>query len=126
MDSLFLLSTPEISQNGPKYLITIEIQHVVMDYHGEFINTNSRQNWESSNSFVLPVMPTTLSNVCRLLQIHYILKVGLENEKGYEIVHMQFPITVATVPFRIPNSANSPTLKYGASSIFRHIRNPQK
>uniref|UniRef100_A0A914VSW8 Arrestin C-terminal-like domain-containing protein n=1 Tax=Plectus sambesii TaxID=2011161 RepID=A0A914VSW8_9BILA len=55
----------------------------------------------------LPVVPATLIGVCRLIQIYYVLKVCLEDEKSNESLPMDFPLTVATVPYRIPNSSMS-------------------
>jgi len=33
--------------------------------------------------------------------------------KSMEDLHMHFPITIATVPFRIPNSNQPPAIRYG-------------
>lgn len=80
-----------------------EAQHLVLEYKGQPIKPHSRTKWDSAGSLVLPVMPTTLLGICRLLQVYYVLKVGLDTDKTNDIVQMHFPITVATVPFRIPN-----------------------
>jgi hypothetical protein len=40
-------------------------------------------------------------------------QVNLEFEKSGDDLQMHFPLTIATVPFRIPNSVNQPSVKYG-------------
>ncbi|OZC05348.1 arrestin domain protein [Onchocerca flexuosa] len=50
-------------------------------------------------SFVIPVVPPTLIGVCRLLQIFYILQACVEDEKGNQALLMEFPLTIATLPF---------------------------
>ncbi|XP_044743797.1 arrestin domain-containing protein 3-like [Chrysoperla carnea] len=92
-----------------------DVQHLVLEYRGDIVKSNSRTKWDSTESLVIPTMPTTLVGICRLLQIYYMLKVSLETEKTTEILQMHFPITIATVPFRIPNSS-PPTLKYDIAS----------
>lgn len=90
-----------------------DAQHLVLEYRGSPVKGGSRAKWDSANSLVLPVMPTTLVGVCRLIQIYYVLKVSLEScDKQQQLVHVNFPITVATVPFRIPNSETSPHIRY--------------
>lgn len=95
--------------------VTKDSQHLVLEYKGDPVKPHSRTKWDSSNSLVLPVMPTTLIGICRLLQIYYVLKVSLDTDKQSDIVSMHFPITIATVPFRIPNSTQ-PAVKYETAS----------
>ncbi|CAN8027654.1 unnamed protein product [Ixodes persulcatus] len=57
-------------------------------------------------------MPPTLVGVCRLLQMYYVLKVWIEMEKSGDDLMMNFPITIATCPFRIPNSKQEPNIDY--------------
>ena len=40
-------------------------------------------------------------------------QVNLELERSGDDLHMHFPITIATVPFRIPNSNQQPSIHYG-------------
>lgn len=40
-------------------------------------------------------------------------QVNLEFEKSGDDLQMHFPITIATVPFRIPNSNQQPNIHYG-------------
>ena len=42
-------------------------------------------------------------------------QVNLELERSGDDLHMHFPITIATVPFRIPNSNQQPSIHYGTS-----------
>ncbi|KAJ1371052.1 hypothetical protein KIN20_032922 [Parelaphostrongylus tenuis] len=60
----------------------------------------------------LPVVPPTLVGVCRLLQIYYILRICLTDDKGSECLHLEFPFTVATVPYRIPTAPQPPLMDY--------------
>ncbi|GAB1610691.1 uncharacterized protein LOC115223663 [Argonauta hians] len=59
----------------------------------------------------VPVMPPTMINVCQNIEIFYSLKVFLHMEKSGDTLHIEFPITIGTVPFRIPNSP-SPEVRY--------------
>ena len=40
-------------------------------------------------------------------------QVWVEMEKSGDDLHMNFPITIATCPFRIPNSNQQPKIEYG-------------
>ncbi|KAJ9579335.1 hypothetical protein L9F63_024555, partial [Diploptera punctata] len=92
-----------------------EVQHLVLEYKGDPVRPNTRSKWDSAQSLVVPVMPPSLVGVCRLLQIYYVLKVNLEFEKSGDDLQMHFPITIATVPFRIPNSNQQPNIHYEVS-----------
>ncbi|XP_058809353.1 arrestin domain-containing protein 3-like isoform X6 [Phymastichus coffea] len=89
-----------------------EIQKVVMEYKGEPVPSGSAVKWDSSRKMVLPCCPPTLVGVCRLIKIYYVLKVSVQLEKSGEDMQMHFPITVATVPFRIPNLTHQPQIRY--------------
>ncbi|CAG2165136.1 unnamed protein product [Oppiella nova] len=89
-----------------------EVNHTVLEYRGDPILPSQKYRFESSNSFVVPVMPPTLVGICRLLQIYYVLKVWVELEKSGDDLHMNFPLTIATCPFRIPNSNQQPIIEY--------------
>ncbi|XP_054161539.1 arrestin domain-containing protein 3-like [Oppia nitens] len=89
-----------------------EVNHTVLEYRGDCIQPFQKWRFESSNSFVVPVMPPTLVGICRLLQIYYVLKVWVEMEKSGDDLHMNFPLTIATCPFRIPNSNQQPIIDY--------------
>lgn len=47
------------------------------------------------------------------MQLLLYLQCSLEDEKQLDELSMEFPFTVATVPFRIPNSTHQPTVEYG-------------
>ncbi|KAK9746234.1 Arrestin (or S-antigen), C-terminal domain [Popillia japonica] len=92
--------------------VSKDVKHLVFEYRGSQVKPNSRTKWDSSNSLVIPPMPTTLVGICRLAQIYYVLTVSLDTEEDLDIVQLNFPITIATVPFRIPNSKTTPSIKY--------------
>ncbi|KAK9892416.1 hypothetical protein WA026_019866 [Henosepilachna vigintioctopunctata] len=89
-----------------------EAKHVVFQYTGSNVKPRTKNNWYSANGLLIPPMPTTTVGICRLLQIYYILTVSLHSDKEQDIIQIQFPITIGTVPFRIPNSNQTPTIKY--------------
>ncbi|CAM1154563.1 Uncharacterised protein at_DN0646, partial [Pycnogonum litorale] len=90
-----------------------ELTHSVLEYSGDPVPSGTRSKFDSQTSLVVPVMPPTLiNNVCRLLQIYYVLKICLRSEKSGDDLHMNFPLTIATCPFRIPNSNNQPGIHY--------------
>ncbi|RWS27592.1 vitellogenin-3-like protein [Leptotrombidium deliense] len=91
-----------------------ETSHTVLEYRGDVIEPHTRSRFDSSNSLVVPVMPPSLVGICRLLQIYYVLKVWIEMEKSGDDLHMNFPITIATCPFRIPNAKQQPIIGYEA------------
>lgn len=41
---------------------------------------------------------------------------NLEFERSGDDLQMHFPVTIATVPFRIPNSPQQPNIVYGKGS----------
>ncbi|KAG7175696.1 Arrestin domain-containing protein 3-like 2 [Homarus americanus] len=92
--------------------VTKDVQHQVLEYAGDPVAPGTRWKFDSSQSLVVPVMPPTLIGVCRPLQIYYVLKVHISMSKSGEDLHMHFPITIATVPFRIPNSNQQPNITY--------------
>ncbi|XP_074603748.1 arrestin domain-containing protein 2-like [Brevipalpus obovatus] len=92
-----------------------EQNYCVLEYRGDEISPQSRSKFDSANSLVVPVMPPTLTNICRLLKIYYVLKVWVEMEKSGDELQMEFPITIATCPFRIPNSNQQPKIDYEVS-----------
>lgn len=48
-----------------------------------------------------------------ILIFNHYFQVNLEFEKSGDDLQMHFPITIATVPFRIPNSNQQPSIHYG-------------
>ena len=67
-------------------------------------NTRAKFDTNPDHPIKIPCVPPTMIGVCRLLQIFYVLKVCIEDERKNESLHMEFPITIATVPFRTSNS----------------------
>ncbi|CAP23657.2 Protein CBR-ARRD-6 [Caenorhabditis briggsae] len=83
---------------------------VVFEHKSPAIAANSQGKYDSTleQPIRLPVVPPTLVGVCRLIQIYYVLRVCMEDEKGNECLHLDFPLTVATLPYRIPNTQPPP------------------
>lgn len=48
-------------------------------------------------------------------------KVSLDTIKEPEVVQINFPVTIGTVPFRIPNSNKTPKIKYGKFQTVKNI-----
>ena len=66
--------------------VTKDLQHPVLEYTGEPVAAGTRWKFDSSQSLVVPVMPPTLIDVCRLLQIYYVLKVmGYSQSPGEKL-----------------------------------------
>lgn len=57
--------------------VTKDLQHSVLEYTGDPVGSGSRCKFDSSQCLVVPVIPPTLVSVCRLIQIYYVLKVGV-------------------------------------------------
>ncbi|VDK87928.1 unnamed protein product [Litomosoides sigmodontis] len=117
-ENVRILAHVENRQNGIVWIVMRLIQHV--EY---FVEKNAGENkhidcvvLESRTSpvqpftqgkfdtaqlqsLVLPVVPPTLIGVCRLLQIFYVFQACLEDEKGNQTLQMEFPLTIATLPF---------------------------
>ncbi|VDL66215.1 unnamed protein product [Nippostrongylus brasiliensis] len=96
---------------------------IVFDHRSPTITPNSQGKYDSTleQPIRLPVVPPTLIGVCRLIQIYYVLSICLVDEKGNESLHIEFPLTVATVPYRIPN-APQPPMEYGKKTVFLSFR----
>lgn len=93
---------------------------MVLEYRGDEIGVDCRSKFDSSNSLIIPTMPPSIdANVCRLMSISYALKVWIESDKSNnEILKVNFPIVIATSPFRIPNSLTQPIIEYGEIFIY--------
>lgn len=59
------------------------------------------------------------------LTIPLVNQVSVQLEKSGEDMQMHFPITVATVPFRIPNITKQPQIKYGSYNPLAHLKHSQ-
>lgn len=60
--------------------VSKDLKHLVFEYRGSNVKPHSRSKWDSSNSLVLPPMPTTLVGICRLVQIYYVLSVSMASK----------------------------------------------
>nr|CDQ03298.1 BMA-ARRD-6 [Brugia malayi] len=114
-ENVRILAHVENRQNGIVWIVMRLIQHVEY-FMGKNVGENKQIDCvvlESKTlpvepytqgkfdtaqlqSFVIPVVPPTLIGVCRLLQIFYAC---IEDEKGNETLQMEFPLTIATLPF---------------------------
>ncbi|CAG9770230.1 unnamed protein product [Ceutorhynchus assimilis] len=92
--------------------VSKDLKNVVLEYRGNPVKPQKRIKWDSGNVLVIPPVPTTLVNICRLVQIYYVLTVSLDTEKEPDLVSVSMPLTIGTVPFRIPNSDKRPVIKY--------------
>ncbi|XP_055638835.1 arrestin domain-containing protein 3-like [Toxorhynchites rutilus septentrionalis] len=90
--------------------VTKEVQHLVLEHIGELVTPKNHH--DTCANVRIPTVPTTLMGVCRLVQIYYTLTACLEFEKSGDDLHINFPITIGTVPFRIPNSNLQPHIGY--------------
>jgi Arrestin (or S-antigen), C-terminal domain len=98
--------------------VTKENECLVFEHKGEVVGTNEKQ--DTCTNLKIPTLPPTMMAVCRLVQIYYTLTASLEFEKSGDDLQINFPITIATVPFRIPNSNLQPILGYGEIIIYRN------
>ncbi|XKL64211.1 hypothetical protein PGB90_004297 [Kerria lacca] len=93
-----------------------EINHLILELTGDAVKPNTQTKWDSADSLVVPIMPPSLLGICKLIHISYILKVSLEFESKDDDIQMHFPLIIATVPFRIPNSSTQPSIYYDVAS----------
>ncbi|KAK3089881.1 hypothetical protein FSP39_007300 [Pinctada imbricata] len=96
-----------------------EVCHRVWEYQGDNVPAHHTEKIDNLQQYLqVPVMPPTLStDVCSVIQIYYTLKVCLSMEKSGDALELQFPLTIATTPFRIPN-APYPILQYDAAVCY--------
>ena len=89
------------------------MNHTVWEFRGSKVSPHSTQNFQDLQSHLkVPTMPPNLAEVCKLIDIYYVLKVCLGMEKSGEDLDMEFPVDIATVPYRISNQP-APELTYG-------------
>ncbi|CAG5133075.1 unnamed protein product [Candidula unifasciata] len=94
-----------------------EVRHTVLEAESEKVPPHeTSQLDELMDRLVLPIMPPTTVDVCGLVQIYYTLKLYLETSKSKgEAAEINFPITIATVPFRI-NNGSMPEIHYESAA----------
>ncbi|XP_074643357.1 arrestin domain-containing protein 3-like [Tubulanus polymorphus] len=82
-----------------------ELHHKVWEFKGPTVPPHHTEKLDDLyKQLQVPVMPTTIVDVCKVIQIYYVLRVSLGAEKSGEDLQIDFPLTIATVPFRIPNT----------------------
>jgi len=107
-----LIQTIEYKINKGVLGLMKEVSHKVWEYKGPTVPPHTTQSFHDLHKHLqVPVAPPTLAEVCKLIELYYVLKVTLGMEKSGEDLDMDFALDVATVPFRIP-SRPSPDLKF--------------
>uniref|UniRef100_A0A914ECT8 Arrestin C-terminal-like domain-containing protein n=2 Tax=Acrobeloides nanus TaxID=290746 RepID=A0A914ECT8_9BILA len=79
----------------------------VLEYKSPTVSENTQAKFDSSmeqHPIRIPCVPPTMIGVCRLVQIYYVLKVSVEDERKNESLEMEFPLTIATIPYRSPQA----------------------
>ncbi|KAH7718895.1 Protein ARRD-6 a [Aphelenchoides avenae] len=75
----------------------------VLEYRSPNVAANAQQKFDSSQDQLpikIPVVPPTTVGVCRIMQVYYILKACIEDERKNETLEMDFPLTIGTIPYR--------------------------
>ncbi|KAI6228372.1 CBN-ARRD-6 protein [Aphelenchoides besseyi] len=85
---------------------TKSVVSMVLEHRSPSISENTRAKFETipDHPVKIPVVPPTQIGLCRLIQIYYVLKICIEDERKNESLNMEFPITIATIPYR-PSSS---------------------
>ncbi|KAJ8305449.1 hypothetical protein KUTeg_015994 [Tegillarca granosa] len=93
------------------------VTHRIWEFKTDEVCPHHSEKFENLQSVLqVPVVPTTLVDVCSVIQICYSLKVVMVMDNAGEVLELEFPVTVATVPFRIPNSP-MPILQYDVAAL---------
>ncbi|KAK3592075.1 hypothetical protein CHS0354_019330, partial [Potamilus streckersoni] len=88
------------------------VTHKVWEYQAEMVEPFDAVSYDRLHEVLrVPPMPPTLLDVCNIIQIYYMLKVKVISQQAGGLLELNFPVTVATVPFRIPNSTD-PEIHY--------------
>ncbi|KAL3867827.1 hypothetical protein ACJMK2_040673 [Sinanodonta woodiana] len=88
------------------------VTHKVWEYQAEMVEPYDAVSYNRLHEVLrVPPMPPTLLEVCNIIQIYYTLKVKVASQQAGGLLELNFPVTVATVPFRIPNSTD-PEIHY--------------
>jgi len=86
--------------------------HRIWEFRGPPVPPHTTKNFQDlQQHLIVPVTPPSLEDVCKLMEIYYVVKVSLGLEKSGEDLSVDFPIDIATVPYRIPNKP-SPQVSY--------------
>ena len=58
-----------------------DVSHQVIEFHSQPVQPHSTKSFhELSNELQVPVMPPTMADVCRVIEIYYILKVTIRSD----------------------------------------------
>lgn len=93
--------------------VTKYMAHEIGGFKSDLVPSGEKKSFdELLTSLVVPVTPPTLIGIARLIQIYYVVKICLEFPNNVEDLHMDFPVTVATVPLRQGSTANPTRISY--------------
>lgn len=89
------------------------VSHRVWEYQGDTVTPDHCEKFDNLCGLLqVPIMPPTIHlEVCSVIQISYELQVCLVMEDKGQVLELDFPITVATSPYRVTN-APFPILQY--------------
>ncbi|KAL8610568.1 hypothetical protein ACOMHN_006287 [Nucella lapillus] len=93
-----------------------EVKHVIVEAETERVAPHNSATLHSlMEKMRVPVTPPTMVEVCGLVQIYYCLQLYLETQQEKEAAQTDLPLTIATLPFRIPNTP-TPEIIYAEAS----------
>ncbi|XP_076462587.1 arrestin domain-containing protein 3-like [Babylonia areolata] len=93
-----------------------EVKHVIVEAETERVAPHHSATLHSLiDKLRVPVCPPTMVDVCGLVQIYYCLQMYLESQQEKEAAQVNIPVTIATLPFRIPNTP-TPEILYEEAS----------
>lgn len=89
------------------------VSHRVWEFKGDDVCPDHSEKFDNLHTILqVPIMPPTIHlEVCSVIQISYELQICLIMEDKGQVLELDFPITVATAPYRVTN-APFPILQY--------------
>ncbi|XP_046356978.1 uncharacterized protein LOC124135614 [Haliotis rufescens] len=95
-----------------------ELRHTVMQVESPHIEPHTTTSLDDLwHQLQVPIMPPTMVDVCGLVQIYYTLRLCLRMEKSGDALEVEMPVTIATVPFRIPSNP-IPEIQYDVAADY--------
>ena len=70
-------------------------------FKGEPIIPNNTLDWNGKLMRIPPIAPSIIS--CRILKVEYFVRVTLLIPGSLLNLHIQFPIVIGTIPYKIPS-----------------------
>ncbi|ESN93407.1 hypothetical protein HELRODRAFT_115644 [Helobdella robusta] len=94
-----LIQVVQFRINRSEIAITKEIRHCILEHSNQLISRRTYASLsELSEGLQLPVVPPTLTNVCKVTEINYILKMGLCGDRLSEEMTVELPIIITSEP----------------------------